>query len=69
MKPKVLDQMVHRLDREGSEVSRLTGVSNAIQAMILGHNGALLSGLVFMNSKSESAANSPPMLRISPGQC
>lgn len=49
-------------DEEGAK--RLTGVSNAMQAMILGHNGAFRSGLDLMNSNRASEASSPPMLMI-----
>lgn len=41
----------------------LTGVSKAMHAMMLGQRGASLSGLVLMNSRRQSAANNPPMLK------
>lgn len=41
-----------------------TGVSYAIQAMIFGQRGAFLSGRVFTNSRSESAASRPPILNV-----
>lgn len=58
-------QFIHDQQRH---LKRLTGVSNAMQAMILGHNGAFRSGLVLTNSNKASEASSPPMLRTPPNQ-
>ena len=50
---------------EGHEGTRLTGVSYAIHATMLGHRGARLSGRVCANSMRASAARRPPILRTS----
>jgi hypothetical protein len=42
-----------------------TGVSKARQAIMFGQRGALMSGRVWMNALTESAASKPPMLRKS----
>lgn len=44
----------------------LTGVSNAMQATMLGHSGASLSGRVLTNSIRASAASRPPILPTVP---
>jgi hypothetical protein len=57
-------QMLYQI-RWAPENEALTGVSKAKQAIMFGQRGALMSGRVWMNSLTESAASKPPMLRQS----
>lgn len=62
MKAKVLTTHYVSMRTAIQYLETLAGVSKAMHAMMFGHRGADLSGLVLMNSRRQSAANKPPML-------
>lgn len=63
MKAKVLTTHYVSIRAAIQHLETLAGVSKAMHAMMFGHRGADLSGLVLMNSRRQSAANKPPMLK------